>query len=125
MKIGRRIYFDIKTGNVLVDSGEREGFVTKTTVEQDLEVYTILNERVRTSFDYIELEFGQYAQDFAECNDYRVNVDTKLLEFSYPDPNEPNIEPTYQIPLSEQIANNNAYSVELDFRLTMVELGFY
>lgn len=127
LQIGRRIYYDKITGNILSDTGERQGSVRKTTVEQDIEVYTALSERNRDTFDYIELEFGQYAQDFAECNGYRINPDTKQIEFSYPVPNEKEpSEPLYQEPLSEQItqlkqenkllkAQNNVLAERTDF----------
>lgn len=103
-KIGRRIYYDKETGNVLVNIIQRQGFVKETTAEQDIETFKALSERNRDTFSYIELEYGQYAQDFAECNGYRVNPETKELEFSYPDPNEKEPEePVYQEPLTEQI----------------------
>lgn len=103
MKIGRKVYFDINTGNVIFDTGERQGFVIPTTIEQDIATFKELSERNRETFDFIELEYGQYAQDFAECNGYRINVDDKTIEFSYPDDNEEPIEPVYQAPLSEQV----------------------
>ena len=104
MKIGRKIYHDIATGNVIIDTGERQGSVIPTTIEQDIQTYKALSERNRETFDYIELEYGQYAQDFAECNGYKVNPETKELEFSYPNPNEEEPqEPAYQAPLSEEV----------------------
>lgn len=130
MQIGRRIYYDNATGNILIDTGERQGSVRPTTVEQDITVYTALSERNRDTFDYIELEFGQYAQDFAESNRCRVNPETKILEFSYPDPNEPEAEQPYQVPLSEEVTTLKAvnedltnYILEMDMRLVMVEMG--
>lgn len=45
MEIGRRIYFDVATGTVLVDTGERSGWGQPTTVEHDIEVYKELYER--------------------------------------------------------------------------------
>ncbi|PWA08668.1 hypothetical protein DCC39_14615 [Pueribacillus theae] len=123
MKIGRRIYHEKETGNVIIDTGERQGYVIPTTVEQDIETYKALSERNRDTFDVIELEYGQYAQDFAECNGYRVNPGTKELEFSYPDPNEPEKPPVYQKPLSESVLDNTEYLIDVDFRLSMVELG--
>lgn len=119
MKIGRRIYFELATGNVLVDTGERQGSVRPTTVEQDIATYSALSERNRDTFDCIELAYGQYAQDFAECNGYRVNTETKTLEFSYPDPNETEpSEPVYQEPLSEQVnalkQENNLLNLKVD-----------
>lgn len=104
MEIGRRIYYDILTGNILVDTGERQGFVRETTIEEDISTFKVLSERNPETFDFIELEYGQYAQDFIECNGYRINPKTLKIEFSYPDPSgeEPQ-EPIYQEPLSTRI----------------------
>jgi polyhydroxyalkanoate synthesis regulator protein len=102
-KIGRKIFYDIITGDVITDTGERQGAVTATTIEQDIETFKTLKERVRETFDVIELPFGAYAQDFSECNGYRVNPETKQLDFSYPDPNEPDAPQSYQAPLSEEV----------------------
>ena len=104
MQIGRKIYYDLSTGNVLVDTGESEGFATETTIEQDIINYKALSERNRETFDYIDLEYGQYRQDFMECNGYQVNLETKELEFSYPEGETPS-EPTYQVPLSQQVTD--------------------
>lgn len=104
MQIGRKIYYEKATGNIIVDIGERQGSVIETTIEQDIATFTALSERNRDAFDVLELAYGQYTQDFAECNGYRVNPETKTLEFSYPDPNEPGVEQPYQAPLSEKVA---------------------
>jgi|SRR5690606_30709662 len=106
MQIGRRIYYEIATGNVILDTGERQGAVVPTTVEQDFQTYLALAERVPETVGVLELEFGQYAQDFAECSGYRVDVsgETPMLVFSYPDPSDPEAPPVYQRSLSEQIA---------------------
>lgn len=114
MEIGRKIYFDLETGNIIVDTGERQGSVVPTTVEQDIAAYKDLSERVIGTYAYIELAFGQLAQDFAESNGYRIIVGMipelpsaegyKALEFSYPDSNNPGVdEPVYQKPLSEEV----------------------
>lgn len=120
MKIGRRIYYDVATGNVIVDTGERQGFVKPTTVEQDIQTYRALSERNPETFDYIELEYGQYTQDFAECNGYRVNPETKQLEFSYPDPNEPDAPPVYQKPLSEEVEETKQAIAELSILIAQM-----
>lgn len=104
MKVGRKIFYD-KLGNIIINTGERQGSVVSTTIEQDIVSYTALSERNRETFDVLELPFGAYAQDFAECNSYRVNPVTKKLEFSYPDPNEPETPPVYRESLSEEIKN--------------------
>lgn len=123
MKIGRRIYFEVKSGNTLVDTGERQGSVEPTTIEQDIQIYKALSERNRGTFDYIELDYGQYAQDFAESVVYRVNPETKELEFSYPDPNEPKVEQPYQVPLSEKVKEQEQAIGELTTMVSMLMMG--
>lgn len=112
-QIGRKIYYELATGNAILDTGERKGDVIETTVEQDISIYTVLTERNRDTFDYIELEYGQYAQDFAECNGYRVDVATKSLQFSYPDPNQPTADPIYIKPLTEQVTDLQAQNAQM------------
>lgn len=74
MEIGMRIYYDIATGNIIVNTGERSGDVVETTREQDFNVYVALSDRVPETVGVMELEYGEYAQDFRECNGYKVNV---------------------------------------------------
>lgn len=135
LKIGRRIYFDVSTGNVLVDTGERSGSVVPTTIEQDITNYKELSERVIGTFAYFELPYGQFAQDFAECSGYRVNVDKiseipieegyKALEFSYPDPNEelPQ-QPVYQKPLSEVVNSLKGEIVTLQGAVDFIIMNY-
>lgn len=112
-QIGRKLYFDKLSGGVIVDTGERSGFVRETTREEDFAAYQTLAERVADTVGCIQLEYGQYAQDFAECNSYRVNLDTLELEFSYPDPGETDPqEPAYQKPLSVEVAELKASDTE-------------
>lgn len=105
MKAPLRIYFDISTGQFLQRTGNFEDawLTNYETVDEQIPKYPALSERNRETFDILELPFGAYAQDFAECTGYRVNVETKTLEFSYPDPNAPDEPPVFQKPLSEQI----------------------
>jgi len=103
MNIGRRIYYELETGNVIVDTGERMGDVTPTTVEQDYDTYADLREYFPYAVGHIDLPYGEYKQDFMECTSYRVDPETKLLQFSYPDPNAPEEPPVYQKPLTEQV----------------------
>lgn len=113
MKIGRRIYFDVLNGNPLVDTGERQGGVVPTTPKEDALAYKELSERVIGTYAYIELAFGQFSQDFRESTGYRINIDKiadlpfeegyKAIEFSYPDPNEPEEEQSYRAPLSAEV----------------------
>lgn len=130
MKVGRKIYFDVATGEVILDTGDRQDSVYETTIEQDVSVFKILSERNRETFDVLELPYGLYSQDFTESNGYRVNVETKELEFSYPDPNEPEAVHVFVKSLSEEVStlkeNNEElsnYMLDVDMRVVMIELG--
>lgn len=81
--VGKRIYYLKVDGRVVLDTGEAEGWVNPTTVEQDWEIYSELKKYTKESVDYIELQFGEFKTEFSECTSYRVNVDTKKLEFDY------------------------------------------
>ncbi|BBW99005.1 hypothetical protein [Geobacillus subterraneus] len=123
-RIGRKIYYDKSTGNVILDTGEKMGAVIETTIDQDFETYQALKQRVRDTVGVIQLEFGQYAEDFAQCNGFRVNPQTLELEFSYPDPNatEPQ-EPVYQKPLTEQLKETQQAVAELTLLLAPMNGG--
>ncbi|WP_068782234.1 hypothetical protein [Paenibacillus sp. GM2] len=113
LQIGHKLYFDRVNGNVLVDTGERSGFVRETTQEEDFAAYEALAERVPDTVGCLQLEYGQYSRDFAECNSYRVNLDTLELEFSYPDPGETEpTEPVYRKPLSIEVDELKASDIE-------------
>lgn len=121
MRVGKRIYYDLITGLVLVDTGERQGAVKQTTVEQDIEVYKSLSERNRNTFGYLEFDYGQHRQNFMECNGYRVNVETKELEFSYPNPNNPDTPQEFGPPLTKQIEELRTENYGL--MMAVAELG--
>lgn len=92
LKVGRKIFYDTLTGSVIQDTGEREGHVFPTTIEQDITAYPVLSERDRETFGVLELPFGAYEQDFKTCTSYRVKVGTKSVIFSYPNPVEEDVE---------------------------------
>lgn len=103
MNIGRKIYYDNKTGIVLIDTGERSGDVIETTVDQDFEVYVSLAERVRETVEVMTLEYGEYAQDFQTGRLKGVDPITKELLFSYLDPATPGVPKPPQPALSEKV----------------------
>lgn len=126
MNIGMKIYYELATGNVILNTGERSGDVVTTTCEQDFAAYQVLNERVPETIGVIKLEYRQHSEDFMHATGYRVNLETEELEFSFEPINpEQHTEPVYQKPLTEQIAtlqqrteaNEAAILALLDFGL--------
>jgi len=124
MKGIRRIFYDLLTGERIHEIGRVGDFILPT-IEQDIATYTELSERNRETFEVLELPFSEYAKDFANATRYRVNLETKKLEFQFPDPNKPEVEQPYQRPLSEIVNEQMDYLLDVDFRLSMVELGLY
>lgn len=126
MNVGKRyLFFDVLDGEILVNEA-RSRLNIMPTVERVIEIYPILHERLSTSYEVLILNYDDFLQEFAESNGYRVNVETKTLEFSYPDPNAPEAPPVFQKPLSEQIKElenqqrqtNEDLSSLMDFVLT-------
>ena len=94
---GSRVYYLKENGNVVFKTGQAEGWVTEITPEQDWEIYEELKKYTKESLDYIQLKYDEFKTEFAECTSYRVNVDTKTLEFDYtpvPEPPEVPTSPT-------------------------------
>lgn len=108
-QIGRRIYYDKATGNVILDKGEQQGAVVETTVEQDIVNFTALSMRNRETFGFIQLAYGQYAEDFSSCIGVKVNLTTLSLEFVYGE--SPTIS---QKPLIEQVKELRAQTQQMN-----------
>jgi hypothetical protein len=87
-QIGRKIYFDKLTGNVLVDTGERMGAVVETTQEQDFQAYAALAERVPSTVGFLQLEHGQDADKFSQYR-YRVDPETSAIIWDLTPPTAP------------------------------------
>ena len=95
--LGKRIYYLKVDGRVVLDTGEAEGWVNPTTTEDDWRIYSELSKYNKSEVDFIELQFGEFKTEFAECTSYRVNVETKTLEFDYtpiPEPPEVPVKPS-------------------------------
>jgi len=109
MKIGRRIYYELATGNTILDTGERSGAVVETTVEQDCATYSALAEHVPSTVGCLQLEYGEYSQDFVSCNGYRIDIsgETPSLLFSYPISEISESLMVYRSPLSRELVEQD------------------
>lgn len=119
--IGYRIYYDVVTGAVILVIPEQTYHydVMVQDIERDIEVFKELSQRNRDTFDCIELEYGQYREDFQSATSYRVNSKTKGLVFSYDKiEEEEEKEPIYQEPLTEKVAR-----LEKESLITMAALA--
>lgn len=115
MKIGRKIYYDKSTGNVIVDTGEMQGSVKETTIEQDFEAYQALQGRNQSSIGVLKFKFGEYAEEFARATGLSVDVDSKIVLFDFT-PTEPiKQEPNMQERINAQLLKDNAeFKLEIE-----------
>jgi hypothetical protein len=83
MQIGRKIYYEKATGNVILETGERMGDVVETTTEQDFAMYTALQQYVPGQVGVVRLEYGQDSEKFGMYH-YSVDTTTGTLVWGTP-----------------------------------------
>ena len=74
MDIGRKIYYDKLTGNILQDTGERSGDVVETTIIEDANTLTQLQGQ---EVGVIQLQYGERYSEFLNMGSMSVNPSTK------------------------------------------------
>ena len=103
--IGRKIYYELATGDVILMVPEKHGEnATNTTKEQDFVMYDVLAARNPESVETIQLEYGQYRGDFELANSVKVDLETGDLLFSYP---------VFEPPLTAEVQNLRAENTTL------------
>lgn len=80
MEIGRRLYYDNRNGSIILEVGERIDN-RASTVDEDFEAYQQLAERVRSTVGVLEMEFGEYREEFRSMQLDRVNPETETPIF--------------------------------------------
>ena len=78
MEIGHRLYYDLTSGDVLFDTGERAGDVIETTFDQDVAVYPALKGRTTADTGYVDFTYGdaQFSKPYGSAH---VDPATKAL----------------------------------------------
>lgn len=123
MDIGAKIYFDKSTGNVILNTRDRTGDIVETTREQDFEVYVELSERVPETVEMVQLEYGAYAEDYAQGGVItRIDLESLKPLFTYPDPTDPETPQEPQPPLTEQVTALKTENESLKSRVSDVEM---
>lgn len=119
MKIGSKIYFEKNTGNVLLNTGEMCGSVRETTIVEDFENYIQLKDRIMESIGCIQLEYGQYKNEFTTCTGYNINIETNEIIFDFtPIETTPTIED-----INRQIRVKIALKYDTSQEIEMLRLG--
>ena len=83
--IGRKLYYEKATGDVILITPEKHSeFAINTTKEQDFQMYDVLHGRNPMTIGVIQLEYGQYREEFQLASSVKVNSQTKDILFNYP-----------------------------------------
>lgn len=109
-EIGQKVFYENDTGNILIVHPSVRGdeiYVKDRALEEIIYLYPVLKNRDRNTFDVIELEYGQFDEDFAQSSERWVDPETKQLKFVYRDPNEPEAPPVFRKPLTQEVDELN------------------
>lgn len=118
MQIGKKIYYELTTGDVVLTTLEKLNGIN-TTKEQDFVMYDALQAYNPEFIGVIQLDYGQYASDFLTANSWRVDLETGKLVFNYPIFEQP-----LSVKVSQLEAENNILKWEsLSIKLAIAELA--
>lgn len=116
IQIGVMIFYEADTGRVITHIPAQqypEQFPVRT-VEDTIQNYPLLRDRDPATYGVIQLEYGQYQEDFMSASSFQVDPATKKLLFTYPDPNGPGApQPAPQPPLTEKVKQLEQAVLEL------------
>lgn len=82
MQIGRTVYYDLATENVIQDTGERSGAVVETTKEQDFLTYSTLQGIDPASVGVLEFEYGYRSEEIHHRGSWKV-VNGELIIYPH------------------------------------------
>lgn len=129
--VGKRIFFLKENGTVILEVGEMEGWVIEPekdfdkALEEAYKYYAELSKYNKEVIDFIDLEYGEYKTEFAECTSFKIDVATKRPIFEYGEkPNPPEVPQTPTLherveklesneKIQEDMIVDNAYRVAL------------
>lgn len=122
-QIGTKIYYCLLTGNVIKIIGDCQGYVRETTFDEDIEIYSELKERNKSSIGLLQIEYGEYPKLSQGSTGVMVDLETKELIFSYKElPTLPQ-EPTEIEKIKEKISILEAENESLKEGLRAVLRG--
>lgn len=85
MSVGKKIYYELTTGDVILVTPEKHHpNSVNTTKEQDFQIYDVLAARSPDTVGVIQIEYGQYQAEFQSARSIKVDTETKEILFEYP-----------------------------------------
>lgn len=115
-----KIYYDNVTGEILYQSSY--GYEVEPNFDHDYKHLLALSSRTKESIALLVLRDGEYAQSFQEGTLIKVDPETQELTFAYPNPENPDEPLVPSKPFEDQLADSYNYLLDLDLRMTLIEL---
>ncbi|WP_139992620.1 hypothetical protein [Paenibacillus paridis] len=106
MEIGRKIYYDNSSGNVILITSEMTGNVIETLPEQDRAIFNVLSERIKDSYSYVQLNYGEYSYEFSNGYPVHISIETGEISWSSFDVKTDNQRKTIEEEINELKENN-------------------
>lgn len=123
-QVGTKIYYLKNTGDILIETGDMQGFVNESTFDEDYENYIYLKKYDKDKIGCLKLEYGQLGQLLADnkANSYRVDVTSnphklafKWIDYETGHPGEPPKN-------AEELIKEESDKVRLEYATAIAEL---
>ncbi len=114
MPIGRKLYYGISTGDIILEIDEKHHEnAVNTTKEQDFQMYSVLSSLNPDSVELKQLNYGELRNDFRKAKSYKVDLGTNEVIFDFPE---------FELDHSRQIINIDKDAESLGQSMTDAEL---
>lgn len=100
MQIGRKIYYEKATGNVILTTSEMQGDVIETTIDQDFESYTALQGRLKESVGIKQMNYGEESENFAKYP-FHIDATTNTIVWDVNSPIGANLEQVKELKIQQ------------------------
>jgi len=78
-----KIYYEINSSNIILITSECQGNIVVKTKKEDMKLYLQLQKYREDEIDFIELPYGTLGSTFNNVKSYKINAETKSLDFVY------------------------------------------
>lgn len=117
VQIGRKLYYEKITGNVLVDTGERAGDVRETTETEDFAIYSELIGRNPQAVGCIRIAYGHDRDKFGKYS-FHIDPATEKIVWDLTPPQQE--EEQRKQTLEEKLSQLESENLDLMLALTQV-----
>lgn len=123
-KIGTKIYYLKSNGNVILETGDMQGYILESSFDEDYENYTELSKINKNQLGCIQLEYGELDELLKEnkANSYKVDVSSEPHKLIFGWVDYESGEPVESPKTTEELIKEELDKINLEHSLAMAEL---